>query len=76
MRKLAASFLGLACLLRADVLPMTLRQAVETALKQNPDIALIRLEAESARQAVRVAKIPSRPGSRWAAAWRTATVFR
>jgi outer membrane protein TolC len=61
MRKIAASFLGLACLLRAEVRPMTLRQAVETALKQNPDIALSRLEEESARQAVRVAKDPFTP---------------
>jgi outer membrane protein TolC len=51
----------LACLLRAEVRPMTLRQAVETALKQNPDIALSRLEEESARQAVRVAKDPFTP---------------
>src|SRR5664280_2284223 len=61
MRKIAASFLGLACLLRAEVRPMTLRQAVETALRQNPDIALSRLEEESARQAVRVAKDPFTP---------------
>ncbi|MGB7718967.1 MAG: TolC family protein, partial [Bryobacteraceae bacterium] len=61
MRIIAASFLGLACLLRAEVRPMTLRQAVETALKQNPDIALSRLEEESARQAVRVAKDPFTP---------------
>src|ERR1039458_357983 len=61
MRKIAASFLGLACLLRAEVRPMTLRQAVETALRQNPDIALSRLEEESARLAVRVAKDPFTP---------------
>src|ERR1039457_2553935 len=61
MRKIAASFLGLACLLRAEVRPMTLRQAVETALRQNPDIALSRLEEERARQAVRVAKDPFTP---------------
>src|ERR1035441_1217457 len=61
MSKIAASFLGLVCLLRAEVRPMTLRQAVETALKQNPDLALSRLEAESARQAVRVAKDPFPP---------------
>jgi outer membrane protein TolC len=40
---------------------MTLRQAVETALKQNPDIALARLEEDNARQAVRVAKDPFTP---------------
>ncbi len=40
---------------------MTLRQAVETALKQNPDIALARLDEEKARQAVRLAKDPFVP---------------
>ncbi len=40
---------------------MTLRQTVETALKQNPDIALARLDAERARQAIRVAKDPFTP---------------
>ena len=40
---------------------MTLRQAVETALKQNPDIALARLDAEKAWQAVRVARSPFAP---------------
>ena len=41
---------------------MTLRQAVETALKQNPDIALARLDEQHARQAVRVAHAPFTPG--------------
>lgn len=40
---------------------MTLRQAVETAIRQNPDIALARLEAEKARQAVRVDRDPFAP---------------
>lgn len=40
---------------------MTLRQAVETALKQNPDLVLARLEEEKARQAVRVARDPFVP---------------
>jgi outer membrane protein TolC len=40
---------------------MTLRQAVETALKQNPDITLARLDEEKARQGVRVAKDPFTP---------------
>ena len=40
---------------------MTLRQAVETALKQNSDIALSRLDEEKARQAVRLAKDPFMP---------------
>lgn len=40
---------------------MTLRQAVTTALKQNPDIALARLDEEKAKQAVRLAKDPFIP---------------
>ena len=47
--------------LRAEVYPMTLRQAIETALKQNPDLALARLDQEKARQAVRVARDPFSP---------------
>jgi outer membrane protein TolC len=39
---------------------MTLREAVQTALKQNPDIALARLDEEKARQAVRIANDPFR----------------
>jgi len=40
---------------------MTLRQAVETALKQNPDITLARLDEEKTRQAVRLAQDPFTP---------------
>ena len=40
---------------------MTLRQAVDLAMKQNPDVALARLDAEKARQAVRIAKDPFTP---------------
>jgi outer membrane protein TolC len=40
---------------------MTLRQAVETGIRQNPDIALSRLDEEKARQAVRVARGPFTP---------------
>jgi len=40
---------------------MTLRQAVETALKQNPDITLARLDESKARQGVLVAKDPFTP---------------
>jgi outer membrane protein len=48
-------------MLCAEDYPMTLRQAVETALKQNPDLALARLDEEKARQAVRVAHDPFVP---------------
>jgi outer membrane protein TolC len=40
---------------------MTLRQAVETALKQSPDVALARLDEERARQGIRVAHDPFTP---------------
>ena len=40
---------------------MTLRQAVETALKQNPDITLARLDEVKARQGVLVARDPFTP---------------
>jgi outer membrane protein TolC len=40
---------------------MTLRQAVDTALKQNPDLTLARLDEQKARMAVRVARDPFVP---------------
>src|SRR5450755_1091339 len=61
MSKTAVLFLGLAGVLRGEVRPMTLRQAVGVAVRQNPDIALARLDEENARQAVRVAKDPFTP---------------
>src|SRR5437763_8766597 len=45
----------------AEVRPMTLRQAVETAMKQNPDLALARLDEQKARQGIRVARDPFTP---------------
>jgi outer membrane protein TolC len=61
MSKSAVFLVTFACLARAEVHPMTLRQAVETALRQNPDIALARLDEEKARQGVRVARDPFTP---------------
>jgi outer membrane protein TolC len=61
MFRTLALFLVLVPALSAEVFPMTLRQAVETALKQNPDLALARLDVERARQAVRVARDPFAP---------------
>ncbi len=46
---------------RAEVHTMTLRQVVERAVQQNPDVALARLEEESARLAVRIARDPFTP---------------
>ena len=61
MKKLAVCLFGFTAFLRAEIRPMTLRQAVETAIQQNPDIALARLDEEKARQAVRVARDPFLP---------------
>jgi outer membrane protein TolC len=61
MSKSAALLIALASFLRAEVHPMTLRQAVETALKQNPDITLARLDEVKARQGVLVARDPFTP---------------
>ena len=61
MNKAAVLFLVLAAALRGEVFPMTLRQAVETALKQNPDLALSRLDEEKARQSIRLARDPFTP---------------
>ena len=47
--------------LRAEVHVMTLRQAVDRALEQNPDIALARLDEQKAQQAVRLTKAPFSP---------------
>lgn len=61
MSKALIFALVVASILRAEVFPMTLRQAVDTALKQNPDLALARLDQEKARQAIRVARDPFTP---------------
>src|SRR5580704_6175445 len=61
MFKIAVLPIALACMLRAEVHPMTLRQAVETALKQNPDITLARLDEARSRQGVLVARDPFTP---------------
>jgi len=51
----------LACALHAEVHHLTLRQAVEMALKQNPDIMMARLDEQKAVQGVRVAQDPFTP---------------
>jgi outer membrane protein TolC len=45
----------------AEVLPMTLRQAVEAAMKQSPEVALARLDEDKARLGIRVARDPFTP---------------
>jgi outer membrane protein TolC len=61
MSRTLAVFLVLVPALSAEVFPMTLRQAVDTALKQNPDLTLARLDVERTRQAVQVARDPFAP---------------
>lgn len=56
-----ASLLMLAACGFAEVRSMTLKQAVETALAQNPDVALARLDEEKARQGIRIARDPFTP---------------
>jgi len=59
MSKLSLVFL--VCVLHAEVRTMTLRQAVELAVKQNPDVALARLDEEKARAGIRTARGPFLP---------------
>jgi outer membrane protein TolC len=47
--------------LAAEVHVLTLRQAVDRAVRQNPDIAMARLDEQKAQQAVRQAKDPFSP---------------
>src|SRR5512132_1421927 len=51
----------LATALQAEVRTMTLPEAVDTALKQNPDIAIARLDEQKAIEAVRIARDPFTP---------------
>lgn len=63
MEKLLRYLFAASCIavVHAEVHTMTLRQAVDRALEQNPDIALARLDEQKAVQAVRSAKAPFSP---------------
>ena len=61
MSKAVVLFLVLVSTLGAEVFPMTLREAVATALKQNPELTLARLDEEKARLGVRLARDPFTP---------------
>jgi outer membrane protein len=50
-----------ACALHGEVRNMTLRQAVDLALRQNPDLALARLDELKAHAGIRVARGPFMP---------------
>lgn len=45
----------------AEVHPLTLRDALELAAKQNPEVALARLDQQYAQEAIRIAQDPFRP---------------
>jgi outer membrane protein TolC len=61
MRIPASVFLLGALLARAEDHTLTLRQAVDLAARQNPDLALTRLDEVKARAAIRVARDPFMP---------------
>jgi outer membrane protein len=61
MSKAVLVALAFSCFLRAETHSLTLRQAVELALKQNPDVALARLDEEKSRQGIRLAHAPFTP---------------
>jgi outer membrane protein TolC len=60
MKALAVFFLSALCA-SAEVRTLTLRDALEIALKQNPDIILARLDQQRARAQVTIAKDPFVP---------------
>ena len=64
MRKfwlLAAAAAGIAATANGESHVLTLRQAVQKALEQNPEVAMSRLDALKATQAIRLAKEPFYP---------------
>src|SRR3954462_701173 len=70
---LLVGFCASAFSLQGEVRVLTLRQAIDQALAQNPDLLLARLDAQKARQQVTITRDPFRPkvfaGS--GAAWST-----
>ncbi len=59
--KTASLLLTFAGLAGAEVHSLTLQQALEIAARQNPDIALARLDAQKAEEGIKIAKDPFRP---------------
>src|SRR5579885_294914 len=57
----SAVFALMACCAFAEVRTMTLREAVDLALTQNPDIVLARLDQQKAREQVTIARDPFIP---------------
>ena len=69
--KIPAALLLSALLCAGETRTLTLKQALELALKQNPDLIISRLDAERARQQINVNKDPFSPkvGVGSGAAW-------
>ena len=61
MLKISSLLLLAATLASAEVHRLTLRQAVEIALQQNPDMVLARLDEKRAQDSIRIAKDPFVP---------------
>ena len=61
MSKLTVFLLALAVVGRAEVHSLTLRQAIELAERQNPDVAMARRDEAKARAAIRSARDPFLP---------------
>ena len=61
MLKLGSTSLLFASLVSAEVHSLTLQQALELAARQNPEVALARLDEQRAEQGVQVALDPFRP---------------
>ncbi len=61
MPKLAFLSILTVCVAAAQVRTVTLREAVQLALRQNPDLMLARLDEQKADEAVRVARDPFFP---------------
>jgi len=53
--------LSLGTVLHAEIYTFTLKQAVDRSLRQNPDIALARLDEQKALEGIRVARDPFAP---------------
>ena len=61
MHRIGCALILAACTASAQVRTITLKEAVELAAKQNPEVALARLDERKAEEAVRVARDPFVP---------------
>src|SRR4051794_37287500 len=58
-RALVLSFFVTALL--AEIRPLTLRQAIDLAVRQNPDVIIARLDEQKAQEGIRIARDPFSP---------------